>query len=108
MNHGVDAVPLDRLGHGFRVADVAFHQRDVTDGGPVPGLQGVEYHDLAATVAQEAHRVRTDVAGATGHENCHPQSLSHRRPPERRVARIGLAIRHYSKISLRMDAPVLR
>jgi len=98
VDPGVHAEPFHRLRHRLRVADVAFHQRDVTDGGPVPELQGVECHDLPATLAQEADCVRSDIAGSAGHQDCHLESLPDYRlaaetlSPFNRPARLPLSL----------------
>ncbi len=76
MDDRVDAVALDGVGDRSRVSYVTPDQRDVTDGRGMAEFHGIERHDVASLLLQEAHRVGTDVAGAACHEDRHLISLA--------------------------------
>ena len=66
MDDRRDAVIAAHLLDEVRVVDVATHERRPEQRLDAPELQRVEDDDLAAGVAQGAHGVRADVAGAAG------------------------------------------
>ena len=69
---------MHELGHAIFVAgrrdeilirDVTDDQRGVNDGFPTTEFERIQYHDVATGLAERAHGVRPDVAGAAGDEH---------------------------------------
>ena len=76
VDHAVNVVLATHLADGSCVRDVTNHEVDVGDCVAVATLQGVEHHDVATHLGEQACGMRADVPGPACDEGGHAISAS--------------------------------